>query len=497
MSPTHNPDTDFGDQLSFTSAANHPPSQMSIQAPEGADIDPSVIEMFDGSINPEAMGAYGAWMGEHLKTIAQISRHAGGILDAALEDLGERDHPRLQGYEHGAGYHFRAYVLSLNIPGVGPKVTSFSWLLLAPELSQLATIDTHMMDVLGYKGGDESPSPRDYFKMERQFRGRLDAAGYQDLPLGLAQWAMWDYKRSGRDTHQDHAGLRPLNFVQHDHIDWNAKQPDAKGAKYHPDPWWRETEGIGDQIGEHFDRYEGEQFRKDEIPFQDDRRYIPITAAAKGNDELHISWPVPEKVRREIADYVATLDWPEDHELEPPEDYHITTAYAPHGYHDKAAKALAKEREDSPAEFEANGLDLFGPEEDTVVIRLDAPEATEIAEKLMNALDDSGLEVSRYEGGYKPHITVGYAKELPKGDDLDLSFTADKLEVSVPRAPEDVRESNIRFTTTTGPTPVLTHPDGRAERGVPGQTIMHYLRNQLGLTTEQAWEYAGAVEKAA
>src|SRR5208283_1396000 len=133
----------------------------------------------------------------HLKQIAQISMYAEDILEAAVEDV----------EQHNAeGYHFRARVMQLGIPGVGPKVCSFAWLLLEPTKSQLATIDVHMMDVLGQS--EESPSKRDYFKHERELMAARDAMGYKDMPLGAFQWTMWDAKRTGLGTHQEHDALR-------------------------------------------------------------------------------------------------------------------------------------------------------------------------------------------------------------------------------------------------------------------------------------------------
>jgi hypothetical protein len=55
--------------------------------------------------------------------------------------------------------------------------------------SQLATIDTHMMDVLGHNYEKEMNN-RDYFKFERELAAGRDAAGYGHVPLGAFQWGM-------------------------------------------------------------------------------------------------------------------------------------------------------------------------------------------------------------------------------------------------------------------------------------------------------------------
>lgn len=195
---------------------------------------------------------YGAFMGTHLKAVAQISTHADALLKAALEDVHEHD---------GSGHHFRSAVMQLGVSGVGPKVASFAWLLLQPMTSQLATIDTHIMDVLGHNYEKEM-NTRDYFKYERELQAGRDAAGYSHVPLGVFQWGMWDNKRTGEGSHQDHSGLRALDPVPYDAIDWQAKtQPvNAGGAvqfkqNWHsnaPD-WWKNTEPARKQVGEEWD----------------------------------------------------------------------------------------------------------------------------------------------------------------------------------------------------------------------------------------------------
>ena len=121
---------------------------------------------------------YPAFMGTHLKAIAQISTHADALLKAALEDVHEHD---------GAGHHFRSAALQLGVTGVGPKVASFAWLLLQPMTSQIATIDTHIMNVLGHNY-EKDMNTRDYFKYERELQAGRDAAGYGHVPLGAFQW---------------------------------------------------------------------------------------------------------------------------------------------------------------------------------------------------------------------------------------------------------------------------------------------------------------------
>lgn len=211
-------------------------------------------------------GRYGAWMGTHLKAISQISQHVDDLLKAALEDVHNHD---------GAGHHFRAVVLSLGISGVGPKVCSFAWLLLQPLTSQLATIDTHMMAVLGHNY-DKEMNNRDYFKFERELGAGRDAAGYGHIPLGPFQWGMWDMRRTGEGSHQDHSGLRVLDPLPHESIDWAAKaNPSGHGEGAALPDWWENTKPFRDEVGEHWDQHIAPNYPQNQIPYGE---YVPTTA---------------------------------------------------------------------------------------------------------------------------------------------------------------------------------------------------------------------------
>jgi hypothetical protein len=203
---------------------------------------------------------YGAFMGTHLKSISQISEHVDEILKAALEDVHEHD---------AAGHHFRQAVLRLNVSGVGPKVCSFAWLLLQPLTSQLATIDTHMCDVLGVNF-EKDLNPRDYFKFERQLQAGRDAAGYQSVNLGAFQWGMWDLKRTGQGSHQDHSAMKVLNPVDHHAIDWVGKAQNLKAQDWHnqaPD-WWQATKPAREAVADEYDQTIAKNVPQNVIPYQ-------------------------------------------------------------------------------------------------------------------------------------------------------------------------------------------------------------------------------------
>ncbi len=239
----------------------------------GFDMDVPVVEKVKTQEEK-----YGAFMGTHLNAIAQVSEHSDAVLDAALEDVKDHD---------GDGHHFRSVVLQLGISGVGPKVCSFAWLLLQPMTSQLGTIDTHMMDVLGHNYEKEM-STRDYFKFERELAAGRDASGYGHVPLGTFQWGMWDYKRTGPGTHQDHSAMAVHNPKDHNMIDWQAKTDATQTAKAdwikNAPWWWRQTEEARTRTSEQFDAEIATPQNK--IPFK-------VESMAKQAEAKDPTLPVP------------------------------------------------------------------------------------------------------------------------------------------------------------------------------------------------------------
>lgn len=372
-------------------------------------------------------------MGTHLKSIAQISQHADEILDAALEDVREHD---------ATGHHFRHKVLSLNVPGVGPKVCSFAWLLLQPLTSQLATIDVHMMDVLGHNYEKEMNN-RDYFKFEREFRAGLDAAGYSHLPLGAAQWGMWDYKRTGPGSHQDHSAMRVIDPIPHQQVNWAAKaQPIGGGLatdfkKNWADnvDWWAATKPHREQIGQEWDETYGKQFARGQVPYQD----LGIHTAAAKNDEFHVAWKVPDSVLDDLHDWASKQNFGK---VEDRSDLHMTAFYLPEGYGDPSLHKWI-DGFDVAAHFADPVLEFFPSQEGkgvAVVVRFNSDMGVQVGEKLLDEAEDKGFEPKRFPGGHKPHITVAYAdKEPEKVDPPSVSFDSSELSVSKPRKEASVK----------------------------------------------------------
>lgn len=375
---------------------------------------------------PPKVDRYGAFMGTHLKSISQISQHADELLDAAVEDVKHHD---------GTGHHFRSKVLTLGISGVGPKVASFAWLLLQPMTSQLATIDTHMMDVLGHNYEKEMNN-RDYFKFERELAAGRDASGYGHVPLGAFQWGMWDHKRTGPGTHQDHSAMRVLDPVHHESVDWATKAANLKGDSWlqqAPD-WWRNTQQARDSVAQDWDQNIAPNFAQNATPYQvlnNSVRAAAVKESGESEDEFHVGIALPEEV------YLACSKIAEDFEMEAEEytNYHVTAFWSEHGFTNNDLHTWIRRTDAKGFRFLNARIDNFPGQDgrNCVVLRFDAPEAKVLVHDLMDEAEERGLDIKRFPGGWKPHITLGWSKEPVESKSYDLTFRSGPLYVSLPR----------------------------------------------------------------
>lgn len=165
----------------------------------------AVDEILPGKFQP------GIWT--NIRRVAALGPYADEIYKAAMLDIAQYG---------GSGKYFRDRILQLNIPGVKAKVASFAWLALAPNTSELGTIDVHMMRHLD----QDEDSPRNtthYLALEDQLRQERDDTYGSDVPLSKYQWGVWD-KRRTPGFHQDHSPLRPVDPVPYTDIHW-APQP--------------------------------------------------------------------------------------------------------------------------------------------------------------------------------------------------------------------------------------------------------------------------------
>ena len=256
---------------------------------EDTDVADNQLSMFGGASDKATSDIWGqdpnkyiAWLGGQSKAMAAAYTHIDELTKAALEDVRERG---------GTGHHFRSTLLGLGIPGVGPKVASFAWLLLQPTSSQLATMDTHMLDLMGADPKDAKM--RDYYRLERELAARRDAAGYGHVPLGAFQWGMWDAKRTGIGTHQDHSAMKPVDPMPHNLIDWNAKAgTNDAGYDLDNDPewqWWRDTEPAAQAVREDWSKNIAPNYKDSQIPGP---AVEPMQAFSAIEEEMLAPWHI-------------------------------------------------------------------------------------------------------------------------------------------------------------------------------------------------------------
>ena len=189
--------------------------QQTLDAVQNNSEDPAHITLAQ---RQQGMSKYMPGIWQNVRNAGIVGPYIEPLRQAALKDVAQG----------GTGQTFRQELMDLNIPGIGPKIAAFVWLLLCPTTSKLATIDIHMMRALGQK--DESPANfGDYLKFEQQLDQQRQDMGYHDVPLGAFQWALWDWQRTP-GYHQDHTPLRPVDPTPWWEVDWAPQQRVRKQA---------------------------------------------------------------------------------------------------------------------------------------------------------------------------------------------------------------------------------------------------------------------------
>lgn len=238
-------------------------------------------------------GVYPSFLASRLKPIAGVSHHLEDIHKAALEDASNG----------GQGHLFRNTVVNLGIPGIGPQEASYAWMMLAPQTSDLAVVDQNLTELLGYK---ETPSDRDYYKLERQLAAGRDAAGYGHIPLGQFGWGLWNNRRFGPGVNADYSALRSINPSPASNIDWD-NYPQIVENWEEPN-WWRETQDARDMIGKHWDRAIAPAHPRDQIPKVSSSAFNPVVPLPGpspwfvGQDGIEQQGPAGASLMRHLKD---------------------------------------------------------------------------------------------------------------------------------------------------------------------------------------------------
>lgn len=167
------------------------------QDPEDV-IDPN--EILPGKFMPGFWG--------NIRRLAGLGPYADDLYKLAMADI----------QQGGDGHIFRNGVLQMGIPGVQAKVASFAWLALAPNSSELATIDVHMMRHLN-ESGDAPRNTNHYLDLENRLRNERDEIYGTEVPLAHYQWGVWDARRTP-GYHQDHTPLRAYQPTPFRDVAW-------------------------------------------------------------------------------------------------------------------------------------------------------------------------------------------------------------------------------------------------------------------------------------
>jgi hypothetical protein len=156
--------------------------------------------------------------------------------------------------------------------------------------------------------------------------------------------------------------------------------------------------------------------------------YIAKTAA---NDWFAPSYMIPDDAKQQIHQWAQTLPWPEGSKFAPPERYHVTGIYSPSGFSDPSHHEWIQSHGGLTYPVQSTGVDNFTPskvgEGAPVVLRVHHPQLEEDTERLIDEAQRRGLPVSRFPGGYKPHITVGHSPTPIQADHPGLSFPVGPL----------------------------------------------------------------------
>jgi 2'-5' RNA ligase len=256
------------------------------------------------------------------------------------------------------------------------------------------------------------------------------------MPLGQFQWSMWDNKRTGPGTHQDHSPLKVWNPTDWRTHDWHNQLAPMKGEQYIPPEWWELTKPARQHAAAEWVNDQAANYPMGQVPWslEDAPAGIQVQAAESA-DEVHLTLDVPENIRIRLARWLATLDLSSDGLLSPNE-YHITVAYAEHGIDDPLVQSIPRRYNLSGVKFESKGLSHLqsGDGPPALVFELESDTYSEWADIINDRLKELGVDVATYPGGYTPHITLGYTEELPTPESLPvLSFRSGSMSFSIPR----------------------------------------------------------------
>lgn len=143
------------------------------------------------------------------------------------------------------------------------------------------------------------------------------------------------------------------------------------------------------------------------------------------------SYMLPDDAKQQIHEWAQTLPWPEGSRFASPERYHVTGIYSPSGFSNPSHHEWMQSHSGLTYPVQTVGVDNFTPskvgEGAPVVLRVHHPQLEGDTERLIDEAQERGLPVSRFPGGYKPHITVGHSPSPIEAEHPNLSFPVGPL----------------------------------------------------------------------
>lgn len=131
-----------------------------------------------------------------------------------------------------------------------------------------------------------------------------------------------------------------------------------------------------------------------------------------GGDWFCPAYGIPDDVKEQIQEWGKSLPWDSSAKLQDPSKYHITSFYSPEGFSNPTNHEWLNTQGGLSYPAYTHSLDTFSSPDkgnlSPIVMRFHAPELSAHAEDLMDQAEQRGLPVSRFEGGHKPHITIGH-----------------------------------------------------------------------------------------
>jgi 2'-5' RNA ligase len=158
--------------------------------------------------------------------------------------------------------------------------------------------------------------------------------------------------------------------------------------------------------------------------------HIASAKQSKG-DWFAPSYMVPDDIKQQINEWTHNQQWPEQTQFARPDRYHVTGIYSPSGYSNPEHQQWVQQRSGLTYPVATQSVDAFTPMEQgrphPVVLRVHNDDLIKHTEALMDEAEARGLPVSRFEGGYKPHITVAHSPEAVQMEHPGLQFDVGPL----------------------------------------------------------------------